>query len=153
MKQLVFVFGTLKEGFPNFAANSGVRVPGVFRTRERYPLYLVGARCSPWLIDLPGEGEQVFGHVFEVDHVALAAMDALERVTEPDGYRRVTIEVETDSPQGVQIQTLRPFVYLKPAPHFSLADARMGPLGEYTVDHAALYRPRAASNGASASCS
>jgi len=141
MQQLVFVFGTLKEGFPNFAANRGVRVPGVFRTRERYPLYLVGARCSPWLIDLPGEGAHVCGQVFAVDAAALAAMDALERVTEPDGYRRVAIDVEAQGPEGVQM--LRPFVYLKPAQHFSLADARMGPLGEYTAEHAARYRPRA----------
>ena len=39
---------------------------------------------------------------------------------------------------------LRPFVYLKPAQQLSLADARMGPLGEYMAEHAARYRPRAA---------
>jgi gamma-glutamylaminecyclotransferase len=142
MKQLVFVYGTLKEGFPNYATNQGVRLPGVFRTRERYPLYLVGDRCSPWLIDMPGDGEHISGQVFEVDHAALAAMDTLERVAEPDGYRRVAIEVD-----GLQdVQTLRPFVYLKQAQHFSLSEARMGPLCEYTVDHVALYRPRAAGN-------
>ena len=37
MTHLVFVFGTLKEGFPNFATNRGVRVPGAFTTKYRYP--------------------------------------------------------------------------------------------------------------------
>src|SRR5688572_24027904 len=55
----VFVYGTLKEGFPNFGANTGTRVPGVFVTKERYPLYLVGERHSPWMINSPGEGKQV----------------------------------------------------------------------------------------------
>ena len=142
MKQLVFFFGTLKEGFPNFATNRGVRLQGAFRTRERYPLYLVGERCSPWLIDMPGEGEQVVGQVFEVDHAALAAMDALERVGEPDGYRRVTIAVEAQGTHDVPM--LRPFVYLQPAQHLDPATLRVGPLCEYTLDHAALYRPRAA---------
>ncbi|HYP70984.1 MAG TPA: gamma-glutamylcyclotransferase family protein, partial [Variovorax sp.] len=89
MNHLVFVFGTLKEGFPNFATNKGRRLPGVFLTKDRYPFYLVGERHSPWLVDQPGEGERVVGQVFEVDKVALAAMDALERIHEPDGYRRV----------------------------------------------------------------
>ena len=62
----VFVFGTLKEGFPNFATNRGRRVAGDFVTKERYPFYLVGERHSPWLIDQPGEGERIVGQVFEV---------------------------------------------------------------------------------------
>ena len=94
MSNLVFVFGTLKEGFPNFATNKGVRVGGSFITVERYPLYLVGERFSPWLIHAAGEGERVVGQVFKVDQVTLKAMDVLERITEPDGYRRVAIDVE-----------------------------------------------------------
>ncbi len=51
MSTLVFVFGTLKQGFPNFATNRGCRVSetetGRYRTQQRYPLYLVGPRHSP----------------------------------------------------------------------------------------------------------
>ena len=61
MSQLVFVFGTLKQGFPNFATNKGARVAGDFMTVERYPLYLVGERYSPWLVDAAGKGERVVG--------------------------------------------------------------------------------------------
>ena len=55
---LVFVFGTLKEGYPNFATNRGRRIPGDFVTRERYPLYLMGERFSPWLVSSPAKGSE-----------------------------------------------------------------------------------------------
>lgn len=140
MKHLVFVFGTLKEGFPNFPANKGSRVPGVFLTKERYPLFLVGERHSPWLINSPGQGERIVGQVFEVDQPAIEAMDKLERISEPDGYRRVVIEVEAIN--ATNSTNLSVFAYLKQAHHFVLSEARFGPLPEYTHEHAALYRPR-----------
>lgn len=142
MPQLVFVFGTLKQGFPNFATNKGTRVDGDFVTVERYPLYLVGDRFSPWLVDAAGEGEQVVGQVFEVDHPALDAMDVLERITEPDGYRRVTMKVRAVG--GEPASTLDVHAYVKQRAHFDPADARLGPLRDYTLEHAALYRGRAA---------
>lgn len=37
----VFVYGALKEGFPNFKSNNGTRYQGEFTTLETYPLYLV----------------------------------------------------------------------------------------------------------------
>lgn len=83
MNHLVFVFGTLKEGFPN----KGIRMAGTFLTKECYPLYLVGERHSPWLINAPGDGKRIVGQVFEVDQAALEAMDKLERISVPDGYR------------------------------------------------------------------
>ena len=140
MKHLVFVFGTLKEGFPNFATNHGTRVPGVFITKERYPLYLVGERHSPWLIDSPGNGEQISGQVFEVDQATLDAMDKLERISEPDGYRRVVLAVE--SGDVINSQSLDANAYLKQARHLVASEIRLGPFSEYTLEHAALYRPR-----------
>ncbi|MBS0341196.1 MAG: gamma-glutamylcyclotransferase [Proteobacteria bacterium] len=140
MSQLVFVFGTLKEGFPNFATNRGARVAGDFMTIDRYPLYLVGERFSPWLIDAVGEGERVVGQVFAVDEAALAAMDELERITEPDGYRRVMLEVE--ALQNGRGTGRRVHTYIKPREQFAGSDARLGPLREYTREHAALYRSR-----------
>ncbi|MBO9647979.1 MAG: gamma-glutamylcyclotransferase [Variovorax sp.] len=140
MPNLVFVFGTLKEGFPNFATNKGARVGGTFVTVERYPLYLVGERFTPWLVDAIGEGEQVVGQVFEVDEPALAAMDALERITEPDGYRRVMLEVEALG--DAQRTTLGVQVYIKPREQLAPTEVRLGPLQEYTLEHAKLYRRR-----------
>ena len=142
MSQLVFVFGTLKEGFPNFATNKGARVAGDFVTVERYPLYLVGERFSPWLIDAAGEGERVVGQVFEVDEATLVAMDELERVTKADGYRRVMLEVEPL--QDGRRAACSVHAYIKPREQFTAAEARLGPLQEYTREHAALYRSREA---------
>ena len=140
MSFLVFVFGTLKQGFPNFATNKGTRVAGSFITVERYPLYLVGERFSPWLVDEAGEGHRVVGQVFEVDQATLDAMDVLERVAQPDGYRRLTVAVE--ALEGEPGARLTVQAYLKPREHFDRADARLGPLHEYTEAHAALYRSR-----------
>ncbi len=138
----VFVFGTLKEGFPNFGTNRGFRVPGTYRTRDKLPLYLVGPRKSPWLLNLPGQGHQVMGQVFEVDNDALAAMDRLERIREPDGYRRVELEIEEVASPG--IKTLKVFAYLKPPDQLTSIVERVGPLKEYTLEHAALYLRREA---------
>jgi gamma-glutamylaminecyclotransferase len=132
----VFVFGTLKEGFPNFAVNRGARMPGRFCTRERFPLYLVGDRHVPWMLDAAGEGEQVWGELYEVDEATLAAMDRFERTGEPDGYRRSTILIEGDD-AGFEA-----FAYLKPASQLEPGQARTDPLSEYTLEHARLYRPR-----------
>ena len=135
----VFVFGTLKEGFPNFEINRGARVHGTFRTRVRWPLYLVGERHSPWMLDTRGVGHQVRGQVFEVTDEVLAAMDRLERIDEPDGYRRVRIEVLPEEGEGFEAHA-----YLIPAALLTPELPRIGPLAEYTLEHARLYRKRSA---------
>ena len=137
----LFVFGTLKEGFPNFTANHGTRVAGSFKTVDRLPLYLVGARNSPWLLDQPGTGQQVLGQVFEVDDLTLERMDVLERVAEPDGYRRALIQVQNICAGG---KTMEVFAYLKPVEQLDPDQISAGPLTEYTLDHAMRYRKRSA---------
>jgi len=137
MHAFVFAYGTLKEGFPNFRINKGHRVPGEFRTVQRFPLYLVGARRTPWLVNSPGEGEQVLGQVFEVDDAALLRMDRLERVHAPDGYRRLTIEVANRGEPGVVPFAV--FAYVKQPEQLVEETICSGPLAEYTLDHATLY--------------
>jgi gamma-glutamylaminecyclotransferase len=128
------------QGFPNAATNRGTRWPGNFRTEAAYPLYLVGDRHVPWLLNAPGTGLPVIGEVYAVDEATLRDMDALERVGHPDGYVRHEITVvpegvEPGSPLAVQ-------AYLKPANTLEPQDIRVGPLAEYTLAHAALYRRR-----------
>lgn len=74
------------------------------------------------------------GQVFEVSDETLAGMDALERVSEPDGFRRVCLKVM----QGED--SLNVFAYLKNPAELVVADIRQGPLAEYTQAHAVLYR-------------
>ncbi len=138
MSTLIFVLGTLKEGFPNFHINQGIRIPGIFSTKNRFPFYLVGERFSPWMINDPGKGEYIKGQVFLVDHATLIQMDQLERTTEPDGYKGEKIAIISDA--GTDIQDV--YVYLKNSEHLHGADIRLGPLSEYTLEHASLYQPR-----------
>jgi gamma-glutamylaminecyclotransferase len=138
---LVFVFGTLKQDFPNFAVNQGRRIGTAFRTLDRLPLLLVGERHVPWLIDSPGLGERVAGELYEVDAAALTAMDELEGVGRPDGYHRKTLRVQSavaNDSAAVLAQA-----YMKHAQQVVEADVQLGPLAEYTLDHALRYRRRA----------
>jgi gamma-glutamylaminecyclotransferase len=136
-RTLVFVFGTLKSGFPNFAVNRGRRVGGVYRTVQPHPLYLMGERCVPWMIDASGSGQCVAGELYEVDAAALAAMDELEGVGRADGYHRKALQVQGDDGAVVMAQ-----VYMKHTQQVTQGDVREGPLAEYTAEHAARYRKR-----------
>ena len=74
MPHLIFVLGTLKQGCRNFHVNRGRRVGGDGVTSAPYPLYGIGPRHLPWLLDRPGQGQPVVGPLFEVDDDTLAAM-------------------------------------------------------------------------------
>ena len=129
---LLFVYGSLKQGFPNAHVNTGRRVPGSFRTRQPLPFYLVGAGRLPCLVLQPGSGQLVLGQLFEVTPVDLAAMDRLERVGEPQGYSRVRIEVQ----QLDDGRVLEADVYVQQASRLDPSNTLIGPLDEYTLDHA-----------------
>ena len=93
--QQVFVYGTLKRGFPNHhAIAEHVSYLGRFRTIEAYPLVVGGRWFSPNLINEPGQGHRVFGEVFETDTQGLELLDRLEGTDHPRGYRRISVIVE-----------------------------------------------------------
>lgn len=140
MDTLLFVYGTLKEGFPNFGRNPGVRVPGKFRTRLALPLYVVSLpqeERAPWLIHLPGQGYRVSGQVYRVDSVVLQKMDAFEEVGLPSGYVRVEIELVSSVDETT---TLRADAYLKENHQLAGCLSREGPYEEYTPALAVGYR-------------
>jgi gamma-glutamylaminecyclotransferase len=94
MNQL-FVFGTLKQGFPNFEVGmNGLRFVGRCRTCEAYPLVVAGEWFSPVLIFEAGLGSRVFGELFEVDDAALERLDFFEHVHLPMGHNRLKIAIE-----------------------------------------------------------
>lgn len=131
----LFVYGSLKEGFPNFHVNQGRRVPGDYRTRRPYPLYLIGGRL-PCLLPAPGQGLPVHGQLFEVTPEALARMDALERVGEPGGYVRELIEV-----QGLSApDPIAAYAYLQTTAVLDRSGPHLGPLAVYTLEHARTLR-------------
>ncbi|MCP3666630.1 MAG: gamma-glutamylcyclotransferase [Gammaproteobacteria bacterium] len=142
MEFLVFVFGTLKRNFPNSHLNQGEQLPGDFRTLKPYPLYLVGDRCSPWMVNSPDQGFQVKGELYSIDKNALRALDRLERVSEDDGYKRETIMIE----EITHDQPLEAFIYLKQSYDLDTKQIKLGPIPEYTLEMASIYKQRPGSS-------
>jgi gamma-glutamylaminecyclotransferase len=135
--QLLFVYGSLKEGFPNFHVNKGRRMAGLYRTAKPCALYLISGQL-PCLMPAVAGGLQVQGQLFEVNANELAAMDVLERVGEPGGYVRslVTLERVDVNP----VQSLQAFVYTQQASQLERPGPHLGPLAEYTQEHAQRLR-------------
>ena len=141
---LIFVYGTLKKGFPNHDRYMRqARLIGTYRTRDRYRLVLNGERHSPCMMAGAGFGRQVIGELYAVDQAGLEQMDRLERIDLPDGYRRHCITV--DRVAGPTPDSRDVFVYLK-APDL-VNDLRSGTLENYTPEAARMYRKRT-DNGA-----
>lgn len=138
---LIFVYGTLKDGFRNRHVNQGRRLPGEYLTVQAYPLYLLGDAALPWLLPQPGRGLRVLGQIFEVDAAALARMDELECIDRPDWYLRATIELTPADEPGSK--TLTAMVYFGSESGFAKASAQgkiwAGPLPEYTAEHATSF--------------
>lgn len=140
MQFFIFVYGTLKEGFPNFHFNPGRRIPGTYRTRQALPFYVVQLRDedrAPWLVNQPGQGVQVSGQVFEVDAATLQSMDEFEEVGLPTGYVRVAVELEAVDDAGAVLQA---HVYMKEEHQMVECLAVEGPFAEYTEQLAVGYR-------------
>ncbi len=135
--QLLFVYGSLKEGFPNQHVNTGRRVDGQFRTVERFPLYLLGNGEVPCLLAPPGNGYHVIGELYEVNADELTRMDRLERLGEPGGYERVEVKVQPLSSSTTQ--ALEALVYLKQEASIPSDTARLGPFEQYTLEQAARF--------------
>lgn len=129
MTHWVFVYGTLKSGFRNHGWNRARRL-GRYRTLERYPLWVLGPACLPWLSEQPGEGERVLGELFEATDAQLAQMDVLEELDRPDWYRRGRIAL---APEGGG-PAVEAWVYFGAAARAARETRHAGPLTEYTLD-------------------
>jgi gamma-glutamylaminecyclotransferase len=129
----VFVYGTLKQGFANFHINAGQRIPGNFRTVQRYPLLIIAQAFLPWLLNQPGSGEQVLGQVFQVNDQVLKEMDQLEQVDEDGWYTRSEIWVQRmDAPNYSPVSA---FVYFGADQRVAGELVHAGPLAEFTAEH------------------
>jgi gamma-glutamylaminecyclotransferase len=129
----LFVYGTLKEGFPNHHLNIGRRVPGVFRTKEALPLLVVrltNEERAPWLLESRGQGFRVKGQIFEIQPQALAAIDAFEEVGKPTGYARIELELESEDRES----SVTAFAYVKQQHQLENCLHAEGPFEEYTVE-------------------
>ncbi|KAF6001858.1 hypothetical protein F1559_000352 [Cyanidiococcus yangmingshanensis] len=76
----IFVYGTLKRGWPNHALLHHALYEGTFVTIERFPLIIGGPHFTPFLLNRAGVGKHVRGEVYRVDDEELAMLDVLENV-------------------------------------------------------------------------
>ncbi|CAL1530775.1 unnamed protein product [Lymnaea stagnalis] len=93
---LVFSYGTLKSGEPNFAVMNNPKTGkstfvGVGETVKRYPLVVASQYAVPFLLLVEGKGENVQGEIYEVDDSKLASLDELE--CHPDFYHREITQI------------------------------------------------------------
>jgi len=93
----VFVYGTLKRGFPNHHYMDGAAYLGDARTVDAYPLVVGGRWFTPYLIPERGSGHRVKGELWEVPQNLMPALDELESVHLPTGYRRALVPVVVDA--------------------------------------------------------
>lgn len=132
MQHLIFVYGTLKQGYRNDHWNQGRRLPGEFHTVRSFPLYVIGPNHLPWLVHEPGQGGSVQGEVYEVDDAGLARMDALERIELPQWYRRLPLQVRDAHGQVLDCQA-----YFGDGERLRFETVHFGPVPSYTQAHAA----------------
>jgi gamma-glutamylaminecyclotransferase len=84
----VFVFGTLKRGFPLHSNLHGANFLGPYRTVMRFPMLVAGPRFAPMMLDEPGFGYQVKGELYAIVPPHLTALDRLESVGRPGQFRK-----------------------------------------------------------------
>jgi gamma-glutamylaminecyclotransferase len=163
----VFVYGTLKGGFPNAShmhsegvlggevvGDVAASYLGVATTVDRLPL-VVGPFQIPFLLDLPGRSgaSQVCGELYAVTPGALAYLDAFEGVPQ-QFYARVLLRVRCDKVEDTSgpDSSLRAWAYVRHPgngggqrwarewPVERLARLRM--MDAYTEEHAKGYNGR-----------
>jgi len=84
----VFVYGTLKRGFPLFEKGlSGAVYLGDVETVRPYPMYIAGSFYGPMMLDKPDEGLKVRGELFEVGEQRLLVLDDLEGIGKDGSFR------------------------------------------------------------------
>ncbi|KAL4608815.1 gamma-glutamylaminecyclotransferase [Arapaima gigas] len=95
----VFVYGTLKNGQPNYfrmtnRSNGKAVFCGHAHTVERFPLVIAGKYSIPFLLNIPGKGHQVKGEVYCVDPQMLQFLDEFEGC--PHMYQRTRVNLEVE---------------------------------------------------------
>ena len=127
----VFVYGTLKCGFPiDITILGEVFFKGYYRAVEAYPLVIGGRWFSPYLIAEPGQGLRVRGEVYEVDETCLAMLDCLEGTQVINGYHRIRLKVTEENVVGYR--SLKAWTYVKERK--SIKGIHSEPMVEYSVD-------------------
>lgn len=97
---MLFVYGTLKSGEPNFTVlhdrrNGQARFVSRARTKDRFPLVIASNYNVPFLLEKRGIGFHVAGEVYLVDDAMLETLDEFE--SHPMLYRRREVMVRLEN--------------------------------------------------------
>jgi gamma-glutamylaminecyclotransferase len=111
---LLFVYGTLKKGFPNHAGlMDKAEHLGTGTSLECYPLLVAGRWHSPVLKEEVGVGYQVSGELYSVDADTLTQIDTFEGTDRKDGYYRKAIIVVADHKRASRSDQVKADTYFK----------------------------------------
>mgnify|MGYP003336220795 FL=1 len=99
MSVLLFVYGTLKQGFSRHHAVSGQRYLGTAKTKSEYCMYTLGGYpclLNKRLAEKRGVEANtfVYGEVYEVTQECLTDLDKIEGV-EFDLFERLPVEIDS----------------------------------------------------------
>jgi len=138
MNHRVFVYGTLKRGFPNNTLLEGSEFLGEAVTVLTYkavtvPAYKVVGTSFPVIMSDPS-GKPVAGEIYAVDDATLARLDQLER--EGRSYDRMMIDATLSLSNGERFNT-QAFVYVGREDRFGEMFAR-GPFYEQANERGEL---------------
>ena len=138
MTHRVFVYGTLKRGYPNSPLLEGSEFVGEAVTVLTYkavtiPAYGTAGTNFPVIMPDPG-GKPVAGELYTVDDVTLARLDQLER--EGRAYDRVMIDARLSLSNGGRL-IIQAFIYVGREDRFGGIFAR-GPLYEQANERGEL---------------
>ena len=138
MTHRVFVYGTLKRGYPNNPMLEGCEFLGEAVTVLTYkavtvPAYKMVGTSFPVIVPDPS-GKPVAGELYTVDDATLARLDQLER--EGRSYDRVMIDATVPLSNGERLTT-QAFIYVGREDRFDEIFAR-GPLCEQTNERGEL---------------
>jgi gamma-glutamylaminecyclotransferase len=113
--QKVFVYGTLKRGFPNHTYMQGATFIAEAATVDPYPLVVGGQWFTPYLMPEKGVGHRVRGELWDVPEAMMPALDDLESTHLPNGYWRHRIAV---MPAGAH-EAVEAWVYFRERRHIA----------------------------------
>lgn len=96
---LIFVYGTLKFNQPNHywltnPENGIARAISSGKTAKEYPMLIATRYNIPFLLKVPGVGNQINGEIYAINEPMLAKLDELEG--HPEFYLREKINIIAD---------------------------------------------------------
>lgn len=107
---LIFTYGTLKRNFSNhpllqdLILTGDASFIGTYRTLLNYPL-VCGPYRVPFLLNIPGSGQPVYGELYSVSEHGLSRMDELEGTTRAH-YERLPIKVVPAEEDGAEAEKI-----------------------------------------------